>query len=222
MLEYTINVDIGQRTVTPLVGAVQGEKAGRTLYLSIKAGAIAWTIPDGTTVIARYRKPDGTSGNYDTLPDGSEACGVTSDNKVKVILAPQVCTVPGIVKLNVGLLNGDKEISTFAIDVDVQANPGVSVTSEDYVNVSGMLPVSGWTPYKYLGTDGAGNVVVRDASTGPGVASIKSVYTDGLITITETLEDGTVNTYEVTVTDGYPTKVSGNGSSVDLAWEGWS
>lgn len=222
MLAYEINVDIANRRTPTLVAAVQGEKSGRTIVLNILKGLLPFTIPDGTLVVVRYLKPDGKSGTYDTLPNGDKACYVSGESKVKVTLAPQVCTVPGVVKMNVGLICGDEELSTFAIDVDVQANPGVNAVSEDYTNVSGMLPVSGWTPYKYLGTDGNGNVVVRDASTGVGVSSVRSVYTDSQITITENLEDGTVNTYNVTVVNGFPTKISGNRKSADLIWEGWS
>ena len=221
MVTKSVQTDLAYRSVTPLVGAVQGEKSGRVIKIYLTENGSAWSVPSGTAVIIRYRKPDGTAGNYDTLPDGTTAYSFSGSN-CSITLAPQVCTVPGIVKLNVGLLNGDKEISTFAIDVDVQANPGVDSVSEDYVNVSGMLPVTGWEPYKYLGTDGNGTVVVRDASTGPGVASIKSVKTDNAITITETLESGTVNTYTVTLTDDVPTSISGPGGSIDFAWEGWS
>lgn len=222
MLAYEINVDVAQRTITPILGAVQGEKSSRTFQLALMKGLLPWEMPDGTRVIIRYRKPDGKAGNYDTLPNGEPAYSIPDSSHVKITLAPQVCTVPGIVKVNVGLLSGDAELSTFAIDIDVQANPGVDAVSEDYVNISGMLPVTGWEPYKYLGTDANGTVVVRDASTGPGVSSIKSVKTDSAITITETLESGTVNTYTVTLTDNVPTRISGPGGSVDIAWEGWS
>lgn len=221
MVEKTINTDLARREITPLVGAVQGEKSARAIKINLYENGSAWTPPSGTAVIVRYRKPDGKAGNYDTLPDGSKA--YTLEGSVcKIILAPQVCTVPGIVKLNVGLLNGDKEISTFSIDVDVQANPGVNAVSEDYVNIAGILPVTGWEPYKYLGTDANGTVVVREASTGPGVSSVKAVKTDNDITITQTLESGTVNTYTVTLVDGAPTRISGPNGSIDFEFVGWS
>lgn len=217
-----ISMDLAIQDIrAPRVHAVQNDAYTRNIEISLFAGGATYTPPEGITAAISYIKPDGKGGIYDSMPDGSAAFSITG-SIILIRLAPQVLTTPGVVKLAVRLIKELSEICTFAVEVDVQKQPGSGLEPETYVNLSGILPASGWTPYKYLGTDGKGNVVVRDTADGPGVASVKSVYTENLITVTETLEDGTVNTYEIPVENGFPTKIQGNGKSVDLIWEGWS
>lgn len=131
-----IKMDLALRGVTAPVNAVQDDKYSRNLEITLLANGTPWAPPSGTTAVVRYKKPDGTGGNYDTLPDGTAACSI-SGNVATVALAPQVLTVPGMVYLSVGLVCAEAEIHTFAVRIDVQPNPGIDVASEDYVNVSG-------------------------------------------------------------------------------------
>ena len=115
--------------------AVQGDTA-RILELALYAGASEWNLPEGTRVQLRFRKPDGTGGVYDTLPDGSCAYE-SSGNKVTLALAPQVLTVPGEVEFQAVLLWGAGELATFTIRIHVQKDPSLGVLeSADFVNLS--------------------------------------------------------------------------------------
>ncbi|MGM9669715.1 MAG: hypothetical protein ACI3VZ_08185 [Faecousia sp.] len=151
-------MDLTERSVSQRVDTVQDDKYSRNLEIPLIANGAPWVIPDGTTAVIRFRKSDGTGGNYDTMPDGSTAY-IISGNKLTVALAPQVCTAPGAVLLAVGLVYGDAEINTFAINITVHPNPGINVVSGDYTNMRSYVKSTGWEPNVYLGTDDAGNII---------------------------------------------------------------
>ena len=133
-------MDLSQKQNTGRVDVVQGDKYSRNIEFTFMYNESAWQIPDGTTAIVRYKKPDATGGNYDTLPDGSTAYQING-NVLTVCLAPQVCTVPGIVQLSVGLIQGSAEINTFSINIVVQPNPGAKYQSEDYITAISGSPI---------------------------------------------------------------------------------
>lgn len=171
------SMDLAHKQNTSRVDVVQDDKYSRDVEFTLTENGIAWQIPDGTTAIVRYKKPDGTGGNYDTLPDGSTAYQING-NVLTVALAPQVCTVPGKVQLSVGLIHGNAEINTFSVNIIVQPNPGSTYQSEDYIKLSGSVPNSGWTPNMYLGTDASGNVVAKEGTSGGGgTVSVDSTLT---------------------------------------------
>lgn len=170
-------MDLTHKQNTSRVDVVQDDKYSRDVEFTLTENGVAWQIPDGTTAIVRYKKPDGTGGNYDALPDGSTAYQING-NVLTVSLAPQVCTVPGFVQLSVGLIQGSAEINTFTVDIVVQPNPGATYQSEDYITLSGAVSNSGWTPNMYLGTDGSGNVVAKEGTSGGGgTVSVDSTLT---------------------------------------------
>lgn len=118
--------------------AVQGDTA-RVLELTLYAGSEPWTVPEGASAYLRFRKPDGTGGYYDTLPDGTDAIRVEG-NRVICALAPQVLTVPGEVEAQAVLLWTAGELATFTIRIKVQYDPSVgTLESEDFVNLSGWV-----------------------------------------------------------------------------------
>lgn len=170
-------MDLTHKQNASRVDVVQDDKYSRDVEFTLTENGVAWQIPDGTTAVVRYKKPDGTGGNYDTLPDGSTAYQING-NVLTVALAPQVCTVPGQVQLSVGLIHGNAEINTFSVNIIVQPNPGSTYQSEDYIKLSGAVPNSGWTPNMYLGTDESGNVVAKELSGGGGgTVSVDSTLT---------------------------------------------
>lgn len=134
LITHKIKMDLELRGATQIVNVVQDDKYSRNLEIALFSGNVSWTPPAGTEVVVRYAKPDGKGGNYNILPDGS-AAGSISGNVVTVALAPQVCTIPGVVLLTVGLLSGKKEINTFAIEINVHRNPGINVESDDYTRL---------------------------------------------------------------------------------------
>lgn len=195
-------MDLTHKQNTIRVDVVQDDKYSRDIEFTLTENGVAWQIPDGATAVVRYKKPDGTGGNYDTLPDGSTAYQI-SGNVLTVALAPQVCTVQGTVQLSVGLIQGSAEINTFTVNIVVHPNPGATYQSEDYIKLSGAVPNSGWTPNMYLGTDASGNVVAKEGTSGGGGTSSKDgVGIQSVEQTTTSTEDGGTNIVTVTKTDG--------------------
>lgn len=177
-----VKIDILTPENPPVVHVVQDDKYSRNLELTLFKGGVVCLLSSDIAAVVKFSKPDGTGGTYDKLPDGTDACSI-SGNAVTIALAPQVCTVPGVVRLSVGLVDGDTILHTFPVRIDVVANPALQTSSQNYYKISGALADSGWTPNKYLGTDADGNVVVKDAPAGSGA------------TVTEEQVQTAVNTY---------------------------
>ena len=211
------------RPESQLVSVVQDDKYSRDLELILLENGKVWA-PDDMRVVVRYHKPDGTGGNYDTLPDGTLA-GKISDNTVTVALAPQVCTVPGLVKLAVGLVSDAVELHTFSVDIHVHPNPGLQATSDNYFRISGALADSGWTPNKYLATDAEGNVVTADGVDGTGSprpTNINAVKDGNVVTYSVTRENGSESVRTITMGDeGYPTRIVTDGVECPVNYQGF-
>lgn len=175
-----LTVDLAERAGLDIVGAVQDDRYSRNLEFTLLQNGEAFAPPADATVLVSFKKKDRSGGSYDTLPDGT-AAGSISGNVVTVALAPQVLTFPGPVDLVVGLVRGKEKLHTFVVYLDVQPNPGLQVTSENYFKVSGALADSGWAGNMYLGTDENGKVVVKDdTATGIELVDLRTGY-DGTV-----------------------------------------
>lgn len=129
-----IRTDLVHPSVPVTVYAVQGDQNTRILELALYANGVVWPVPDDATIAVRYRKPDGSRGYYDTLPDNTPACSVT-ENIVSVMLAPQMLTVAGFVEAQLEIISGTDILGTFSVNISVAANPAAGVlASENYVN----------------------------------------------------------------------------------------
>ena len=146
----------------PPIDVMQDDKYSRDIQFTVKANG-SDLILSGHTALIRFKKADGTGGNYDTLPDGSPAYSIEG-NILTASLAPQVLTAVGKVELSVAIIgdNGKSYLHTFAVALNVHRTPGLEAASENYIKILGMLPDTGWPANKYLGTDDSGNVVARD------------------------------------------------------------
>lgn len=127
-----INIDLARLGVQQLLHAVQNDANSRVVEISLLENGTAWNVPDGATAAMAYRKADGTSGLYDTLPGGQPAYSITG-NVVSFILAPQMLTVPGVVLASVVLTKDSVRLSTFAFSVGVERDLDMGGgESEDY------------------------------------------------------------------------------------------
>lgn len=162
-----INMDLIRTEKTPTVRLVCDDKLSRAVQLNLFADGEAVELPKNGKVLVRYGKPDGTGGSYDTLPDGSKAWSIEG-SAVTVALAPQMCNVPGKVKLTVTLLDGEKELNCFTVYLDVQGHVGEPEESEDYIYITGYLPQPGAAAVgQYLqvsGVDAKGRVTAVNAA----------------------------------------------------------
>ena len=137
-VKHKLEIDLSGQAVMPRVDMVEGDQYARQLELSLLCGGESWEIPEDVHAAVRFRKPDGTGGEYDSLPDGSPAWSA-SGNVLTVELAPQVLSCPGNGILSVVLTQGDARVSTFHILFQVHgAIPG-GLESEDYFCYDGLL-----------------------------------------------------------------------------------
>lgn len=133
-----LRVDLLDPGAPQIIHAVQDDSDSRKIAFSIYAGGAQWAVPDGTLVTVRYKKPDGTAGFYDTLPDGSTPAATIDGNVVTVALVPQAFTVCGNVPVQIKLYNSaGASIATFAIVMHVSANvvSDAEIVSSDYYSV---------------------------------------------------------------------------------------
>lgn len=133
-----LRVDLLDPGAPQIIHAVQDDSNSRKIAFNIYAGGAQWTVPDGTLVTVRYKKPDGTAGFYDTLPDGSTPAATIDGNVVTVALVPQAFTVCGNVPIQIKLYDSaGTSIATFAVVMHVSANvvSDAEIDSSDYYSV---------------------------------------------------------------------------------------
>ncbi len=133
--KITIHLDDDRRL--PPVDVMQGDANTRVLELTLLASNAPWNVPADVSLAVAYRRPDGSRGLYDTLPDGTAACTVAG-NVVTAILAPQALACAGITEVTVVLANNGNQLATFCVMLRVERNPAIgAVKPEDYVNMLG-------------------------------------------------------------------------------------
>lgn len=133
-----LRVDLLDPGAPQIIHAVQDDSDSRKIAFNIYAGGAQWAVPDGTLVTVRYKKPDGTAGFYDTLPDGSTPAATIDGNIVTVALVPQAFTVRGNVPVQIKLYDSTgASIATFAVVMHVSANvvSDAEIVSSDYYNI---------------------------------------------------------------------------------------
>lgn len=133
-----LRVDLLDPGAPQIIHAVQDDSDSRKIAFNIYAGGAQWAVPDGTLVTVRYKKPDGTAGFYDTLPDGSTPAATIDGNVVTVAIVPQALTVCGNVPVQIKLYDSaGTSITTFAVVVRVSTNvvSDAEIVSSDYYSV---------------------------------------------------------------------------------------
>ena len=142
-MEITHKLEMDMEIKAPMqwLELPQGDVNTRKIRFLLTANQMPWTVPEDATVLIRYCKPDGTEGEYDTLPDGTVAWEAV-DNTLTVALAPQVLTAAGAVILYAVIRLEDMVLNTFAVELRVRA-PGDGSRidrSEDYFRITRVLP----------------------------------------------------------------------------------
>lgn len=133
-ITHNLTIDLQHKGNLKKIDVVQGDTYTRSVSIGLYDNGVLWDIPQESTILVRYSKPDGTAGIYEWLPDGSIA-GYVEDNTVTVLLAPQMFTCPGRVPTQVSLVVDDQILSTFSFVVDVEADPSKGAAgSESYFN----------------------------------------------------------------------------------------
>ena len=227
IITKSIKMDLLAPGAEITVEAVQGDNCSRCLEFRLYTGEKLFQIPEGTTVTVRYRKPDRTGGEYDTLPDGTPAWQVNG-NRVTVTLAPQTLTYPGNVRVVVTLIHGGKHLSAFPVSVNVRASAHVQTAeSQNYFYVTGILPAPvnasvgdfvRVSEVNNLGQATALETVAPDSITG----SMDSQQVTALIEqyLSENPQEGEPGKDGADGKDGTDGKDGMDGISVTHAWNG--
>ena len=176
-----LTMDLTKPNWMAAIDAVQEDRYCRDLEITLLSGGSPWTIPRDASVLIRYSKSDGTGGIYDTLPDGTKAWSA-ADNVLTAALAPQVLTVPGSVLLGITLSRGIRQVSTFAILINVHPAVGREFAgSEPYVRIHSFLPAPAYgTIGQFLriaAVDDQGYITALESAAGTG-GSMAETYVE--------------------------------------------
>lgn len=174
-----LRVDLLEPGAPQIIHAVQDDSNSRKIAFSIYAGGAQWAVPDGTLVTVRYKKPDGTAGFYDTLPDGSTPAATIDGNVVTVALVPQAFTVRGNVPVQIKLYDSAGiSIATFAVVMHISANvvSDAEIVSSDYYSVltkqiADVLAAADGIPGQVSAAQTAAEQAVSSASVAAGSAT---------------------------------------------------
>lgn len=174
-----LRVDLLDPGAPQIIHAVQDDSNSRKIAFSIYAGGAQWVVPDGTLVTVRYKKPDGTAGFYDTLPDGSTPAATIDGNVVTVALVPQALTVCGNVPVQIKLYDSaGTSIATFAVVMHVSANvvSDAEIVSSDYYSIltkqiADTLAAAGGIPGQVSAAQAAAEQAASSASAAEGSAT---------------------------------------------------
>lgn len=175
----SLKVDLLDPGAPQIIHAVQDDSNSRKIAFSIYAGGVQWAVPDGTLVTVRYKKPDGTAGFYDTLPDGSTPAATIDGNVVTVALVPQALTVRGNVPVQIKLYDSvGTSIATFAVVMHVSANvvSDAEIVSSDYYSIltkqiADALAAAEGIPGQVSAAQAAAKQAVSSASAAAGSAT---------------------------------------------------
>lgn len=179
-----LNINMQQPSPRSVIYAVQNDSSTRAVELCLFEGDRSWVIPSGTTAAVGFKKPDGTSGLYDTLPDGTPAIRIQG-NMVTAILAPQVLTQHGRVDMSVVLHDAKLgRLGVFPFPVFVSADPcDNEVVSEDYYWLSTLAAIGDLSSLKTVAKDSL-VAAINELFDAKGVLSVNGIKPD---------DDGNVN-----------------------------
>ena len=127
--------------IPPKISMVQGDSNTRIIQAQLWDGANTYTIPTGSAVMMRFRKPDGTGGLYDKTEGGQSV--TVSGSTVTVPVATQMLTVAGGVMAEVDIYAAGEDdasaqnLASFAFLVEVAPSvyPDAEIISSDYYSV---------------------------------------------------------------------------------------
>ena len=132
-----ITLDLLETGSPVIIKAKQNDRNTRYIAAHLYVDGLSYPVPSGTEIAFRYKKPDGTAGFYDALPDNSPAITV-SGNTVTVELVEQVLTAAGCVHCEINMYNAASEkLTTFTFEIAVEESvlTDAEIISSDYYNV---------------------------------------------------------------------------------------
>lgn len=140
-VNHALSLNVSSASVPPTLHMTQGDSNSRSIVAALFSGASPFNIPSGSSVMVRFRKPDGTGGLYDATE--SDAHVVFAGNTVTAPVAAQMLSVPGVVVAQIEVYSAAAEESPayrlasfcFFVDVEKSAYPDDTIISSDYYNI---------------------------------------------------------------------------------------
>lgn len=202
LVTHKITIDLLRKGIAPLLDAVQGDSA-RQVEITLVAGGEGWSVPDGASFSASYRRSDGVTGNYSTV--GGVSAFSVSENKLTVAIEPKLLEEAGTVVLQVTITSGSSQVTTFDIFLRVAAG-AENVTSgantvrltELVAEVNGLYyPPTGYSGYSRVLVSTTSSVVLKTGNQLIALRDTGSLTKDSFYLVTEDSTDGTMSTGQV-------------------------
>ena len=144
VVNYDIDMDLANPGETCRIHMKQGDVMSRCIYINLLENGDAWRVSAGTAAVIRYcaQDPDGlvtSHGLYDTLEDGSAAYMLVG-NVLSVTPLAEMTAKPGLVQVDVLLVDGAKMLATFNFEIYVHRSPntGTQAQAGNYYRVASL------------------------------------------------------------------------------------
>ena len=139
-IKHSIGLNLSAYAIPRRLHMVQGDSNSRTIVATLWDGAQPYSVPDGSSVMVRFRKPDGTGGLYDSSEAGETIS--YAGNVVTAPVATQMLAVAGDVFAEIDIFGSGsgtaaERLATFRFVVEVApcVLPDAEIISSDYYNV---------------------------------------------------------------------------------------
>lgn len=142
-VQNQITIDLARKGPTCQVHAMAEDAGSRSVCIQLRENGKAWTVPEGVSASVAYRREDGGSGWYDTLPDGTAACTVEGST-VTAALAPEMLAEAGTARAAVVFQDEAlNQLATFEFYVHVEENPASGGTiGGDYYSLTSLAEIN--------------------------------------------------------------------------------
>lgn len=132
-----IAIDLRDKYNNAILDAVQYDKNSRVVEATILEGGIPFRMPaTGVTYEVRFKRGDGSPGNYSELSDGTKAVRLKGRSVLSIYINDLILSVPGIASISVCMKENGQEINTFSFYINVQKNVLPYGTEIKYPNTS--------------------------------------------------------------------------------------
>lgn len=125
-----IELDLAEKGAQIQIGpsAMEGDCGSRSLTFRLMQSGQPWIVPEGVRVSVAFRTQNGYSGEYDQMPDGTEAFSI-EENTVTVRLIEQITAEAGMVRL-ILVLRDDALCQLSAFPVLLEVEEGIDGAEE--------------------------------------------------------------------------------------------
>lgn len=133
LITKEVTINLSYRHSSAVVDVLQGD-SGRALAVHFRNGEEAWQIPADADILMQYQCQDGTGGVFDSRMDGTPAYSVNGDT-LTICLIPQICAVAGCTRMQITIMSGGSQITTFPVEIRVAEQVNTEVANGEYINL---------------------------------------------------------------------------------------